>query len=774
MHQLSEWSDKYLLPTIRILLIATAIVPFVYTPSLLFPFVFSKAILFRILVEISLILVFIRAVVAWYEGREVKFFLPIRNPLFLATTFFFVVSAGVSALFADNVYRALWGDIERIEGLFGLLHYVVFFLLIVSIFRKKDWMKFFGISLAVGFFISLYAWMQYFGIGIISASLGKTSQPGSFLGNPAYLAEYAILLVGFATILLSVARGNLRRFLWALILFEIATIFITQIRGALLGVAAGIVVLLVLIALFGARRRTIWKLSQRVLAVLLLALMFGSATLFWTTRTADVWQNVPGIRRFAKAEIGASSSVVTRLIALGVSWDAFKERPIIGWGPENYNIAYNKHYNPAYAYYAEDWFDRAHNKVAEVAVTQGAVGLASYLAIFGFLFAALYRLRREDFFMPALLGSVVVAYFIQNLFLFDTITSYVPLFAILGYVIVRENKGMVEFCIGMKHFFARSIASLAAFGAVTFLLIAVYVYNLLPAYQTRVYINAMRTKVGEKIFAAADSFLTPYTYAQSTIRAQFSDVLYDNGLFRDTKFQQLTDKAITSLEEFVEREPYEPRDYIRLIEVYSDYAKRDTSYFEQAEQHALRAVELTPKRQGVLYHLAFVYAGEGRYDEAFEVAQHAVDIDSRVYKSQYQLGIIYSLYADSSEVKGTPAQREYRLKAKEQFEKAWEMAGEQNDYEFFLLYDLNNIITINRVFNDNETAAKVLEVALERHPSFEKFYVNAIAVYRALREKDKLIAAAERLKELNITLTDDLDTIIDLTRKEKWNILDNL
>ena len=56
----------------------------------------------------------------------------------------------------------------------------------------------------------------------------------------------------------------------------------------------------------------------------------------------------------------------------------FKERPIFGWGPENFSIALEKHYLPQF----EVWYDRAHNVFFDYLTQTGILGLLSYLGIF--------------------------------------------------------------------------------------------------------------------------------------------------------------------------------------------------------------------------------------------------------------------------------------------------------------------------------------------------------------------------------------------------------
>ncbi len=761
--------QKSLPSAIRFLLFLAALAPIIYTPSLIFPFVFGKVIFFRVVVELALILFSLYFIKGLKDGS-----FSLRHPLVIFTALF-TLSVAISTAFAVDSYRAFWGDVERGGGLFGMLHFLAFFLLTVYFFTPKDWLRFFKISVIIGAIISFYGWLQFLGNALFPFALPATTQPGSFLGNPAYLSSYLILLIGVSFILaFRAAEPVWRRSAWAFAVFFFVTIFITQIRGAILG--AGVAILFFLIYLLFAKLppNTRSGLVKKGAAAALLLCVLGTA-LFWATRTASFWQSIPGVKRLARESYDIAS-VSTRLIALEVSWDAFKEKPILGWGPENYNIAYNKHYDPAYSYYAEDWFDRAHNKVAGVAVTQGAVGILAYFALLISGFYFIFKRLSGSFRLKPLLAAAFVGYFIQNLFLFDTPVSYLIFFSLFGFLTTETKKTAIFNLHPLKiPPFLRRVAVFIVGGAlIVGSLLGLYFGNFIPFRQAKEYISGVRTKVGEKIFAASDDFLYPYSFAQATIRDQFSDLIYDNGLFRVQEFRPLTDRVITSLEELVEREPYEPRHFIRLVENYSEYAKDDRTYFVKAEEYSRQAFELSPERQGVRYHLAFVLAGEGKHEEAIKLAEGTVSLDPEVYKSQYQLGIVYSLYADARENIGTPLQDEYREKAREQFTLAWEMAREQNRYSFFLFQDFNNLISIYRILGDNAPAAEVLEIALREHPNEQQFYIDAMAVYRDLREKEKLIDTARKLGELFPETKDDTEVIIDLAEKEKWNILDTL
>jgi len=106
------------------------------------------------------------------------------------------------------------------------------------------------------------------------------------------------------------------------------------------------------------------------------------------------------------------------------------ERPLLGWGPENFNVMFQRHFNPVLflpEYGQEIWFDRAHNIIVDTLVTVGIVGLLAYFGIFLATLLILwqnYQKKRTCFWTAAAFSSLLAAYFVQNLTVFDKISSY--------------------------------------------------------------------------------------------------------------------------------------------------------------------------------------------------------------------------------------------------------------------------------------------------------------------------------------------------------------
>ena len=115
------------------------------------------------------------------------------------------------------------------------------------------------------------------------------------------------------------------------------------------------------------------------------------------------------------------------------------EKPVLGWGWENFNVPFNKYFNPVITrdIGSRPWYDRAHNVIVETGVATGILGLLIYLSIFAWAIKLLWQSREHkknildgNLFLIILL----LIYFLQNLFVFDTLNSYLMLFLILAFI----------------------------------------------------------------------------------------------------------------------------------------------------------------------------------------------------------------------------------------------------------------------------------------------------------------------------------------------------
>ncbi len=188
---------------LKIPLLLLAFAPLVVYSKTLFPFIFPKTVFIRLLltffwVGISVIFLFYPKL--FKKNIKINF----KNPIAVSIVAFLLILI-VSTLFAENKYRAFWGDVERGEGLIGILFFAGFFFASWILFSSKEWNYFF-----IGTLISTFVLFidQIHGATKGASLFGNivTGNPtfigGSLIGNTTFLAGFYIFSIFSALILL--------------------------------------------------------------------------------------------------------------------------------------------------------------------------------------------------------------------------------------------------------------------------------------------------------------------------------------------------------------------------------------------------------------------------------------------------------------------------------------------------------------------------------------------------------------------------------------------
>ena len=565
---------------IKLCLWALAFVPLIIAESVFFPFIFGKVVMIRVFVALvsMLFAVHIIANAEFRKGVYGKLKLIAKNPLFVTTTAFVALSV-VSTIFAANPFRAFFGDVERGEGLIGLLYFYGFFVYSLLVFEKKDWIWFFRLNL-------------FTGVALLTKAVAEVGEgavrPGSFTGNPAFLGGYFLFVVFAALVSFYYSKKDpvWKFFSAAMLPLGVIGLFLTQTRSAMAGLVVGALALIVYGALHG-KAIMLWKgFSLRNVAFATLAAMVLIGGIFVATKNDPLWQRVPGFNRIAHFTL-MDATVQTRLISLGVSRNAIDpgkngmQKFLIGWGPENFSIAYNKYYNPEYYRYEHTWFDRAHNKLMDVAVMNGILGLLAYVGIWLSVAWLVFRKKGFSFDMMAALffGG---AFFFNLLFVFDQVSTIIPLFAFfafLAYVstmedrpsLVGKEKKMQEAPVGPREYATYGIFGVASL----FFAWALIFWTIVPFSQMSTYLTAIGTKNAAGILQNPEAIFEPYTFAQQDIRGHFLNVLTQY-YGKEQQLTPLIEDSIRRMEELIAKEPTNPRYFIMIANAYDRRARQAT------------------------------------------------------------------------------------------------------------------------------------------------------------------------------------------------------
>ncbi len=426
--------------------------------SMFFPFIGGKDYFFRYAVELSLICFMLSWALEMGAGELRKLLKSTyKKPLVIAVSAF-VAAVLLACLFAYDVHAAFWSNYERGEGGFQMLHYYLFFMLLVLLLRtEKEWKNIFRFSLGAAGLMLLYGVCANLQVaGFIGPYSGGSTVPGTWwhklfdprfqgaLGNPAYVAPTLLFSMFFAAYLWvkrkqRAAGGALVHVGYAVLIVVLLLFFIlSQTRGAFLGLGAGIFILVLYLAI--TARGALRKWSLVALALVIIA----GGTVF-ALRNSSLVQSLPAGRLL---QISFSDTTAqTRFWVWGEAWQGFLERPVFGWGPENFATVYDEHFDPRFFVPAaagiETWFDRAHSVFFDYLAETGALGLLSYLAVFGVFAWEFFSRKKATGIIGGLFLALPVAYLVQGVAIFDVLPMYLSLFLFLAfsYYYFYENHG---------------------------------------------------------------------------------------------------------------------------------------------------------------------------------------------------------------------------------------------------------------------------------------------------------------------------------------------
>ncbi len=605
--------------------------PLIFIPSVIFPFVFSKIILFQILIGLTfpayLLLIWMRP-----EER------PRSHPLLWSLVAYFVAIA-MSVVFAVDPMRAWWGNQERMNGLFSMLHFLAWLLMMSSVAKTwEDWKKLLNVQVVVGGLVAITGiWQKWVNSSAFLYEAGP--RVGGVLDNPIYMGVYQMFMFFFLAFLASRTKS---RSLWAwygfLAVLAAFAFIAAASRGPLLGLFAGVAAFTIFVVLFSDNK----KLRLGVMGMIVLALMgYGGLYL----QRNEEWVARAGLGRF----VNLTTTLDTRLIAWKIAWEGFKERPLTGWGFDNFHILFNQKYNPISLRYTlyETWFDRAHNTVLDVLSMTGILGFVTFVSIFVSIFYAAWKAQKKgtiDLPLAALLFALPVAYFVQNLFVFDHPAGFALSYFLFAFVIAATREGFLHGTAPTPHENGRAFSWGVAIPVALVFLLVVWRASILPFRVSRLSIAAGQqfgTAAALQKALAAENTWTPYLDEQTFLLSRALVAAAGNDqLEKIPSWRSWYDLAVRVSKEELRRHPLNTHPWYIYSRLLNDTTGSVPENLTLTEQAYKSAIATSPKRQQLYFNLARFYVQTGRVDQALEQAAVARDFDSENGYGDWTHGIV--------------------------------------------------------------------------------------------------------------------------------------
>ena len=636
---------------ILLLVIVSLLVPVIVPTAFFFPYVVPRNIFFRVVAELGT-LVLVWALCFGGDDLDLRY-----EPIFWALVAF-VAAALLSALFSPARDHSLFGDFERMGGVWAWLHLALFFLVLRTL-RDKEWSWVLNAALIVSIVVSVSAILEHSHLSSSARfSDAMLSASSSTVGNSGLLAAYLLFAVALAAYLAS-TNARFRLFYLTAGAINVLGLVYAENRSTVIGLALGAVTGSVIFAALSTTSRRRWIAPTAAIA--LASLVLAISAVIRTFPSSVLTRNTPTVlQRLALTNpAGADES---RTMQWRAAIEGFEDRPLLGYGPENHNLVWSAHLDPDIYRLDTDIYDRTHNQYLELLATTGLIGALTFLGIWVAIAVTLiraYRGERLSASSLAILSGLQVAYAIYLLFWFVDLNSTMLWILFAALIASRENPyGVVRTTIERRHV-PRGIPVAVAFSSVLLISAALYAEayaplraNLALARVDTFRRSARQTLAEFDVLSAAPGHQTAHT---PLIMGQYLASLHPRyaEMRRNPAERRMLEAAFartdSAFHQEIHRDTLNDRLYTHdasfLLDAASFYGSR--SYVDEAIASLHRAIDLSPHRIQQRMLLAGVYTDDRDYDRARAALEDAVRVDPELGEPRYALAENYLRYGKS-------------------------------------------------------------------------------------------------------------------------------
>ncbi|MEK9166618.1 MAG: O-antigen ligase family protein, partial [Patescibacteria group bacterium] len=331
------------------------------------------------------------------------------------------------------------------------------------------------------------------------------------------------------------------------------------------------------------------------------------------------------VRRLASASL-TERTVKTRVISWQMAWEGIKERPFLGWGPENFILLSNKHYDPR-LYDQEAWFDRAHNLVFDFTAAQGVVGLALLLYLMWLLSVDVLRVNSErSWYEKAAMLAAGAAYLVNDMFVFDNAATLIPLSLAVAYLSKNADRNPHNPKLDrLKPKTHPAVFYLTLALSCAFFIFVFWGVSFIPARN-----NFRAHAAWKELYSAPDKAAAVARYEAVTANGRYLNLELNRALadfvidfkkegvsYGPAVDKKIFDTAIMLVGMNMKMDPHNVRWYVYQGNFYNLARALDPTYSAKAEEIFTKALTLSPTRQQIYFDLAQAQFDQGKIDEAF-------------------------------------------------------------------------------------------------------------------------------------------------------------
>jgi O-antigen ligase len=741
----SEKIEKLYLSGIKVLIFLLPFLSLYVSPSMDYPFITGKNFAFRIVIEILVVL--------WVGLCCINKSYRLRTSKLTILVLFFTFIVGLADLFGVNPYNSFWSNYERMEGYITILHLMVYFLIMSSFLNsERDWKILFNMFVISGIFVSLCAFIFPPASDVSKEfSIEYASRIYSTIGNPPFLASYILMIVFIVLFLFFTSQRKLLKCLYVMtVLMYLIIIYFSASRGAILSLAIGISIFVFFVFI---NQTSILKINKykKIIAYSVVITVI-TAAFFLTLLTSNKFlKQDKTLSRFTS--IKTDKSVATRLNTWEMAWNGFKERPILGWGQENFYGIYMVNRVPALEGIV--LLDRAHNIILDWMINAGLLGIFAYLTILGYSFLIVWKayfkkkvIKNTVF---TTLFTALTVYFIQNLFTFDTINTYLIYFALLSFIDSinkKDNDG--EYDQNNKVEKNKKLKpTVFAFLALLIFSFFVYYVNYKPIKASRLSVRISESFPKYKSLSKlGDDFkkaLSYETFGSTNIRLKMLGASLQIIRYELFEVEGALDFIKMTIEELKKGmlDNYHNIDYLsNTIPFYFRLARIEPLFIAETEELIKQCIRINPYYEEFYFMLAEVYFLKKDYERAFEIIDKTVAKDTQNERKQLKLAEA-AILASREGIAEQALEKVKKIRISQHAETS---AGRK---PVFYVHELHRFAKVYREINNFGKALKFYKEIIAASPTDAKYHFEIAEVYKKLGDNINAKKEANKAAELD-------------------------
>ncbi len=679
---------------------------------------FNKQFLLIFLVFISL--------GCWLLKSLVQGKISLNLSVFNLPVLIYLLILGLATLFSAYKYASFWGWPLSVSSAFlTILGFVLFYFLIMNVFRKEETFGLLIILVLSGFLTALFGALQIFNIFPLSSNT---------IGTANSLCVFIACLLPLVLCLIFTGK-RLIKFLMSIIgLVMLGLLFLVNFWVAWILFLIGSTGLLI----FGIAKKDVFNVKwiNLLIALLILGLFFGIFRI-----EIPFAPDIP-------LEI-APSQAASFSIAGQTLKDNMPGSLMFGSGPGTFVYDYSQFKSETINQTAF-WgvrFDSGASDILDKLATTGILGLLSFLGILGvFIWLALKALTRKK---QALLSLGIFSAWltvVAGIMLYPSNISLGFLFWIFTATFIALNPSplLKEKWWGVKTWEIKP-SSLASIG-ISFLFIFILICGLgLFVFTGQKYAAEIRYQQGLEAFQKGDN--------QTAVNSLFKAISYVNGrqdnywrdlaqveLFRIREELQkpevsseaitpLVSQAINSAKNATDVAPKNVANWTVRGFVYRQLIDLVEGVEDWAVQSYQKAAELEPTNPYIWTELGRIYLVQEKKDKAKEQFQKALDLKSDYAPAHFQIALIYIEEGKEDE-------------AIEKMETATQAAP----FDIGLSFQLGVLYYQADMFEEAETEFE-RAIGLQENYSNARYFLGLI--YDEQEDKASAIFQFEKIRELN-------------------------